>query len=191
MRATLIDAYGEVIGVLEVPNQELLDLNIPAGGTYVLEDAPPNSYYLNETWVAKPERTSPIHYWDAPGKQWVDHRTLNQVKDAQWSFVKSARQAAIEAHLVTPFGTFDADQSSQKAITDSVLMLQTLASIGQPTTIDFTLADNSTVTLDTTQMVTVGLLLGQQTQVAHAQARTLRTQIEAATTIAEVEAVTW
>lgn len=118
-------------------------------------------------------------------------RTINQLKADKWNEMKAARDAALLAPLVTPFGTFDASVPAQKSITDAVLMLQTLASLGTPTDIDFTLADNTTVTLTTPQMVQVGLMLGQRTQQAYAQARALRAQIESATDAAAVAAITW
>lgn len=117
--------------------------------------------------------------------------TLAQLKEAQWATIKAAREAAIDAPLVTPYGTVDSQAKDRTNITDAILLLQTLEAAGTPTTIDFTLADNTAVTLTTAQMVNIGLLLGQKVQAAHGQARARRAQIDAATTKAEVEAVVW
>lgn len=136
-------------------------------------------------------KPSPFHQFDYTLKQWIDPRTLQDLKDAKWTAIKQARAAAIDSPLVTPYGTFDSNVAARTSITDAVLMLQTLEGLGQPTTIDFTLANNSTVTLTTAQMVQVALLLGAQVQVSHARSRALRLQIEAATTPEGVAAIVW
>ncbi len=148
-------------------------------------------YFSVGTHYSIPERASASHIFDWAAKQWIDPRTLPDLKDAKWKAIKSAREAEIASNLVTQYGTFDADDRARSNITDAILMLQTLASAGRPTTIDFTLADNSTVTLTTSELVTVGLFLGQKVQIAHATARARRLDINAATTAAQLEAITW
>jgi hypothetical protein len=138
-----------------------------------------------------PTKPSQYHAWNWGTFVWDDTRTLDQIKAAQWATIKAAREVDMTAPLTTPYGAFDATTEAQKSITDAVLMLQTLTAMGAPTSIDFTLADNSVVTLTTEQMVTVGLLLGQRTQQLYAQGRIKRDAINAATTAAEVEAVVW
>lgn len=119
----------------------------------------------------------------------MDQRnTLNDAKSRLWGRVKQARAVAIDSPLTTPFGVFDSDAKSRAFITDAVLLLQTLADAGTPQTIDFTLADNSVVTLGLEQMVTVGLLLGQKVQAVYTHCRALRAAIEALTTVEAVEA---
>jgi hypothetical protein len=117
--------------------------------------------------------------------------SLDNLKMKRWAYIKQSRTDAIASPLTTPYGVFDCTPTARTSITDAVLMLQTLASMGTPTTIDFTLADNSVVTLNTSQMIEVGLMLGQKVQIAHSRARVLRLQGEAATTVAEVEAIVW
>jgi hypothetical protein len=125
----------------------------------------------------------------APGR--LDLRTLEQRKAERWEQIKLARTAAINAPLVTPYGTFDADPASRQNITDAILMVQTLDQLGEPSSIDFTLADNSVVTLTVSEMVDVGLRLGAQVQAAHATSRVLRGQLDAATTAEAVDSVHW
>ncbi len=148
--------------------------------------------YVDKTQVKpKGEKPTSFHVFDYSTKQWEDPRTLQDFKDAQWLLIKQARKIAINTDLVTPYGVFDSDEGSRKAVTDAVLMLQTLASMGTPTTIDFTLADNTVVTMSTPQMVEVGLLLGQKTQTAYSQARIKRENIDAATTKESVLLISW
>lgn len=117
--------------------------------------------------------------------------TIAEVRLTKWAEMKLAREAAITEPLTTPYGVFDADRLSQTNITNAILLLQNLAALGTPDTVDFTLANNSTVTLTTAQMVQVGVCLGAQSQAAYAMGVLKRAAIEAATTIAAVEAITW
>lgn len=148
-------------------------------------------YVINGIHFDIPISPSINHTFNWQTKQWEDPRTLQDLKDAKWEAMKSAREAAIDAPLVTPYGTVDSKAVDRTNITDAVMMLQTLAALGQPTTIDFTMSDNTTVTLTTNQMVEVGLLLGQKVQVSHGIARARRTAIELATTPEEVEIIQW
>ena len=72
--------------------------------------------------------------------------------------------------------------------------MQTMAATLQPgevPTIDFTLADNTVVTLTAGQLVEVALHMGAKVQAAHATGRALRDAIDAAATAAEVDALSW
>ena len=183
---------GKIIKSCMCTEQDIALQFDPLIENYIFGAFDSREYYIdNGNPVAIPVSPFPYYVFDYTAKQWVDPRTLDQVKDTQWTAIKRARDGATYTPIATPFGTFDANPRAQKSITDAVLMLQTMAAMGTPTTIDFTLADNTTATLTTAQMVQVGLLLGAQTQAAHAKARALRARIDAATTATAVQAVTW
>ena len=129
--------------------------------------------------------------WSATSKRWLASPTLASLKADRWATIKAARAAAIDAPLVTPQGTFDADAASRANILGAVVLAQTLTAQSQPVAIDFTLADNTVTTLTAATMVTVGLLLGSKTQAAYTRGQTLRALIEAATTSAALLAITW
>lgn len=149
------------------------------------------NYFDGVALVPMPQKPSPHHIFNYTTKQWQDPRTLQDLKDAQWAKIKQARAAAIAAPLVTPYGTFDADEYSRTAITDSVLLLQTLSKRGQPQTIRFTLADNTDIDMSVSQIEDVGLMLGEKTNLVFEKGRLLREAIEAATTAEEVAGVVW
>jgi hypothetical protein len=129
--------------------------------------------------------------WSNDTMSWTDTRVLADVQEYTWGAVKRSRAAAIEAPLPTPYGYFDTDPESRANIANAVLLAQVQVTLGLTVSIDWTLADNSTVTLTAAQMVEVGLLLGAQVQAAYATGRTLRTAIDAATTIPDAEAISW
>lgn len=138
-----------------------------------------------------PADTQQTWAWDDRTRRWIATPTLAAHKADKWEQMKQARSAAIDAPLATPHGTFDSYAQARADIADSVLLAQTLASIGQPVAIAYTLADNTVVTLDLAKMVTVGLMLGAKVQTARAIATTLRAAIDAALDIATVETIKW
>jgi len=146
-------------------------------------------WFYRTAWVKSPPRPSEFHKLDLLTYQWVDPRTLTDHKYAKWEQIKKDRVGAINANLITPHGIFDSKSEARTSITDAVLMLQTLASMGSPQNIEFTLADNTSVILNTSQMIEVGLLLGQKVQVAHARSRVARAAIESATTLDQLALV--
>jgi hypothetical protein len=70
-------------------------------------------------------------------------------------------------------------------------MKNALAAMMPDFTIDWTLANNSVRNLNGEDLANVGAALGMHVAAQQAKARLLRSQIEAATTVAEVDAVTW
>lgn len=117
--------------------------------------------------------------------------TLASAKAKKWTEVKQWRANEIDTPLTTPYGILQCAAEDRQNITDAVLLAQTLSGLQQTVAIPWTLADNTISIFDADKMVTVGLLLGQKTQAAHARARLRRAEIDAATTITEVDAVVW
>lgn len=168
--------------------------HIPSEGFYIESNeriSTHNHYVHNEQILPMPEIPSKFHVFNYDMQQWVDARTLEELKVDRWINIKSAREASIDAPLQTPYGIFDSDATARSNISDAVLLVQTLQSIGQSAGIDFTLANNTVVTLTQSEMITVGLLLGQKVQQARGIATALRAELDSATTPAEVEAITW
>ena len=149
-------------------------------------------YYLNgNALVVRPQSPDFYYCWDWDNNVWMDPRTLDQMKAAQWQVIKAARLADLTSPLVTPYGTFDCTITDQTNITNAVALLQTLESLGTPQTVNFTLADNTIAMLNTARMVRVGLALGAKSQAAYDKAREKRLLIFSSTTAAGVQAVTW
>lgn len=149
----------------------------------------PDHTWDGQQWAQRPSRPSPTHVW--AGGAWQETRSLEAAKAQAWERAKAARAAYIDAGLSTPYGVFQTASPERQNIAEAVLLAQTLHAMGQPVSIQFTLADNSVATLGITEMVTVGLLLGQRVQEAHAIARNLRAAIDAAQSTEEADAVQW
>jgi hypothetical protein len=168
---------------------------------FIVVDRPLEEYAHRDDLASDQPPDAPIgyHAYRANGA-WVlqQHQapvpTLEQLKATKWAEIKAARRIAIHAPLVTPYGTFDADDEARNNIAQTAQLVQTQAQSLSPETnptIEFTLADNSVATLTAAELVEVAVLLGQQVQAAYGRGRQVRAAINAATTAEEVEAVTW
>jgi len=86
---------------------------------------------------------------------------------------------------------FDASQTSQARIQGAIQLATIAASQNQPFEVTWTLADNTAILLTTSELISVGLSAGTHVITAHTIGRNLRAAVENATTIAEVDAITW
>lgn len=116
---------------------------------------------------------------------------LQEAKDEKWTEIKRERAKH-------EFGTFewngfifDADQTSQSRIVLAVMGAQLAISQQQEWSIEWRLADNSLVTIDSFEMIQVAEAMGANTANAHEHANQLRTLIDSATTKEEIEAIVW
>jgi hypothetical protein len=103
--------------------------------------------------------------------------------------VNELKNAKQNGTVVTPSGVIDGDDSSKIKLNGLVNMALLALQNSQPFSIDWTLADNSTVTLDANQAIQMGLAAGQYVSLVHDYARTLKDQIDSATSVADLEAI--
>lgn len=108
-----------------------------------------------------------------------------------WERIKAARDAAEQAGFVYNGMRFDSDRVSVGRIGNAVTLAMLAQMFGQPFSEDWTLADNSVVTLDAIGMMAVGMACGQYVGPIFNRARVLREQIAAATTADQLDAIVW
>lgn len=193
MKYTIYDqATGEILRWGEMP-EEAVPSQLREGEAVIEGEFAATSFYFDGTAiVAKPVQPTPFHIWNTATSTWTI--PLATAKEVKWSEMKTARAAAIEHPLATPFGTFDADDEARNNIIHTAQLMQTEAQTlapGEAPTVQFTLANNTVVELTAGQMVQVAMLLASQIQTAYAHGRVVRAMIEAATTAEEVAAITW
>lgn len=111
--------------------------------------------------------------------------------DAAWERIKAARDAQAAAGFTYNGITYDSDPVSVGRINAAVTTAILAQSMGQPYSIDWTVADNSVVTLDGPGMMSMGLACAQHVGAQFDRARALRDKLAAATTKADIDAVTW
>jgi hypothetical protein len=141
--------------------------------------------------VSIPPTPSIHHVWDWTLAAWVDPRNLDQLKDAKWAEIRAQRQLAEQGGFTWSGMTFDSDTLSQQRI-QGAAVLALMAQLGSmPWSIDWTLADNSVVTLSAADMIAVGQALGAHVASVHATARALRLEILAAGSAEALAQVAW
>lgn len=130
--------------------------------------------------------------WSNIAMSWGDSRELQDHKEAKWIQIKAARDAASDAGFTWDGSTFQSDAAKSRGeITGAALAASIAKSTGQPFSINWTLTDNSVRSLNADQMIATGMALLAHINAVHEIGRGLRAQIDAATTVEEVEAITW
>lgn len=84
---------------------------------------------------------------------------------------------------------WNCDPESVRRIGIAVQAAQAAAAASQPFSIDWTLADNSTLTLTATDMMGAPVAMAVQGNALHVYARDLKDEIDACTSLAQLEAV--
>lgn len=121
----------------------------------------------------------------APGPVWP------VAKAQAWARIKAARDRAEFGTFTWNGYTFDGDPESQRRIQGAAQLAAMAITAGVPWSIAWTLADNSTITMSAADMIAAGTSLAVSVAGAHNTARALRTQIDAAATQAELDAIQW
>lgn len=147
-------------------------------------------YYIDTNTlepVLYPPKLSHYHQFNFVTKQWEDTRTLEQVQMMTWNNMKVLRSQKESAGFTWDGSVFDSDRVSQSRIMGAVQ----LAGMNPAFEIPWTLQNNSVRVLNAADMISVGATLGSHVATIFARAQEIRTEIYAASTIAEVEAITW
>ncbi len=156
---------------------------------------------FSDGWISEglhydvPSKPSINHVFNWSSKVWEDPRTLGDLKQSKWEDIKKARASAlIHPILSTRFGDFDADTAGIASIKDTVLGLNEAAKVGaSPTSITWTLADNTSIELTPLELSEVSAMLLSRGNAAYTRARELREEVYSSETdtIEKVEAITW
>ena len=144
------------------------------------------THFRNGVFLTKPPAPSPDYEWN--DEQFVWLLNLSTAKTSAKARITQARDAD-ELNGLEAYGkTFDSDVDSQRRI---LVAANTAQVVGESFSIDWTCADNSVLTLGYEQMIGLPAIMAQVGDQLHQKARTLKAQIDAATTLAEIESVVW
>lgn len=131
------------------------------------------------------------HEWDWDTLDWVDLRTLDDLKDDKWAEIKVARDEVDFGTFTWDGSVFDADLTSQLRIQGAVLLAQLALANEEPFGIGWTLANNSVRTLTATEMIQVGVALSLHVNAVHEISRDLRSDIYNANSSETVDEILW
>lgn len=152
-----------------------------------------NEYHdlIAGTPVRKPLQPSQNHVFDYATKQWKDPRTIEDLKSSKRAEIKQDRTQAEYLGFTWSSYVFDSDAVSQSRINGAVTLAMIAIQAAVPYEVVWTLADDSRLTLSSQELLLVGLALGQHVQANFNKGQLLQTQIDAALTKEEVEAIVW
>ena len=143
-------------------------------------------------WQSKVEQWIVEHGQFAGGTYVTDELDLDVAKVRHWGKIKSQRdQAEWSGFDVPEIGSFDSDPASQAKIIGATVAAQLADAAGRAYEIDWTLKDNSVITLDRQQVEQVGFALMDHLNQVHGKGRQLRQAIESATSQEELDAIVW
>ena len=109
----------------------------------------------------------------------------------QRALINAARDAAQDGGCDTPSGRFDSAPRSREFLNGAALAATLAGMNSQPFTINWTLANNSVVTLDGPQIIAAGLAVAAWVDSVHQRAVVLKSRIDAAETTAAISAIVW
>lgn len=162
-----------------------------AGAPYVLTE----DYSMPAEGVAGSPDQAALEWLIAPTNPFAGGELLNDesgsleaAQDRTWARIKRARTAAELANFECDGRIYDADKEH---ISGGVLVAKIASDAGLPFSSEFTLANDEEFTLDAAQMIAVGMALTAHVEAAYARGRQKRRAVYAATTIAQLDAITW
>ena len=156
----------------------------PASGydDWIKTDIQPNlsDYWNGNAFVSIGKPPSTHHIFDYHTKQWIDPRSLDEIKTQKWAEIKTERDQLEFGGFEFGGNIYDSDQVSQGRI-----MGAAVAGIDQT----WTLANNTTVELTALQLQQLYAVLQSHIASVHERGRIARQLIFEAETKEQVEAI--
>ena len=131
--------------------------------------------------VRAPARPSPYHVFDRESASWL--LDLNSLRELTKQRITAARNAEEGLGFMAYGKLFDSDAQAIQRISIAV---QAASSIGASFSIEWTCADNSTITLDYSQMLALPAFMADTANSLHIKARTLKAAVDAAQTVEDI-----
>jgi len=156
----------------------------PASGydDWIKTDIQPNlsDYWNGNAFVSIGEPPSQRHIFDYTAKQWIDPRSLDEIKAQKWAEIKTGRDQLEFGGFEFEDNVYDSDQVSQGRI-----MGAAAAGVDQT----WTLANNTTVELSALQLQQLYAALQTHIAGVHERGRIARQLIFDAETKEQIEAI--
>jgi hypothetical protein len=186
----IVDTLGEQSGFLVASDINDALASVPEGHQGILfPPSSPEDWWdpVGFVWVPRDEAPDEHSVWDPEDKEWLDPRTLSDLKDAKWEEMKGSRGAQEFGPFTWATHEFQGDTAAQDRIKAAALEALMANLTSTPWSREWTLA----VALSGADMVAVFEALQANVADAHATAQSRYASIQAATTAAEVNAITW
>ena len=183
MRRYIIDDTGKILTTLQ-GDSNMVELNTAPDAVFIdTNDIVNISDYYDfdqHRFISIGEPPVPHCIFDYGIKQWIDPRTIDEIKAKKWAEIKAVRNQLEFGGFEFEGNVYDSDQVSQGRI-----MGAALAGVDQV----WTLADNTTVELSASQLQQLYAALQAHIASVHERGRIARVAIDNALTKEDVEAV--
>lgn len=113
---------------------------------------------------------------------------LEYIRNKKWEEIKKARNDAETSGCPFKDKILDSDQRS---VTKINVMIEAAKQVGESFTIDWTMQDNSVLTLTYEDALSIPLILAQYSNLLHEKARVYREQIYNETNIKNIMNIKW
>jgi len=199
-RYVIFDGTGEILRVVRCeeeqadiqagPGEFLVESGVGDWDTHQVVDGVVVAYSAAD---ANKKRKRPFDNatWSNALLDWVDTRTIDKCKSDKRQEMRAARDKKMLGGFKSATLDYDSDTESQAAIQIAVTQALVAKIDNTAFSVVWTLSDDSEVTLDKTAMLKVGKDLQQMLDNAQTKFQARKGAIKAATTVAEVEAITW
>lgn len=144
------------------------------------------THYEGATILAEFEGELPDHHEIVDGEMVP---ILAEYKRIKWDKVKTLRQSKECGVCTTPVGPVQIDDASKTKIMGMLDTCRLCEEMNIPFSETFTLNNNENVVLDSTAVKQMSLAVSEYISQVYARGRELRTAIDDATTMAELEAI--
>lgn len=175
----IVNKHGEIIQTIYAPD-DVVALNTPENCVALPDPSNLNMYLDKGEWVDIPPQPSNGMVFDYTIKQWIDPRTLDEIKAKKWAEIKVMRDQLEFGGFEFDGGIYDSDQVSQSRI-----MGAAVAGVDQV----WTLADNTTAELSASQLQQLYAALQAHIASVHERGRIARQLIHEAETKEQVEEI--
>ena len=182
--AVTVDLTGKILKVFKGASSAFIQANTSDGDVIIHTDTPENradywDFNLDQ-FVSIGNPPTPNHTFDYVIKEWVDLRTLDEIKAHKWAEIKTQRDQLEFGGFEFEGNTYDSDQVSQGRILGAAL-----AGAEQV----WTTVANSTVTLTGPKLLELYDALQVHVASVYERGRVAREAINAATAKEEVEEI--
>lgn len=133
-----------------------------------------------------PPQPSPFHVLDQATFTWV--LDLPRARETARQRITAARNAEEGQGFLAYGKLFDSDAAAVQRILGAAQAAQI---VGESFEIEWTCADNSTITLDYAQMIALPAVMADAANAMHVKSRSLKAAIDAAQTIEEINSIQW
>lgn len=183
MRRYIIDDTGKILTTLQ-GDSNMVKLNTAPDAVFIDTDDIVNisDYYDfdQHRFISIGEPPAPHCIFDYGIKQWIDPRTIDEIKAKKWAEIKAVRNQLEFGGFEFEGNVYDSNQVSQGRI-----MGAAIAGIDQT----WTLANNTTVDLTAEELKELYTALQAHIAAAHERGRIARQLISEAETTEQVEAI--